>query len=81
MWTFMSVHAVSVSCVQTVTHGRKHSIRLDEHIQTGGAGDEEKKKKKTYAHPLHFGNFVKFIFTNHVVKCVCKWSKFLFVVR
>lgn len=32
-------------------------------------------EKKTYAHPLHFGNFVKFIFTNHVVKCVCKWSK------
>lgn len=33
-----------------------------------------REKKKTYAHPLHFGNFVKFIFTNHVVKCVCKWS-------
>lgn len=48
MWTFMSVHAVSVSCVQTVTHSRKHSIRLDKHIQTGGAGDEEGKKR-----PMH----------------------------
>lgn len=44
MWTFTSVHAVSVSCVQTVTHSRKHSILLDKHIQTGGAGDEEGKK-------------------------------------
>lgn len=50
MWTFTSVHAVSVSCVQTVTHSRKHSIRLDEHIQTGGAGDEERKKKRR---PMH----------------------------
>lgn len=33
-----------------------------------------RREKKTYAHPLHFGNFVKFIFTNHVVKCVCKLS-------
>lgn len=41
----------------------KHSIRLDKHIQTNGARDELNiYEEKTYAHPLHFGNFVNSLF-------------------
>lgn len=40
------------------------------------------EKKKDLCTSLAFWQLCKqFIFTNHVVICVCKWSKFLFVVR
>lgn len=39
-------------------------------------------KKKDLCTSLAFWQLCKqLIFTNHVVKCVCKWSKFSFVVR
>lgn len=82
MWTFTGVHAVSVSRVQTVTHSRKHSIRLDEQTFKQVEPVTRREKKKDLCTSLAFWQLCKqFIFTNHVVICVCKWSKFLFVVR
>lgn len=41
-----------------------------------------RREKKDLCTSLAFWQLCKqFIFTNYVVKCVCKWSKFLFVVR
>lgn len=53
---------VSVSCVQTVIHSRLHSIRPDKRVQSGAGDKQNINEEQTYAHPLHFGNFVNDLF-------------------
>ncbi len=79
---FRASHAVSVSRVQTVTQSRNIPfVWMNKHSNRWSRWRGEKKKKDLCTSFAFWQLCKQFIFTNHVVICVCKWSKFLFVVR